>query len=224
MSAPRSRISIGVMARAPTPGRCKTRLAPALGSVGAAVLYRAMLLDTLEALDRIPDVRKFLLAAPEDDGVAALQDIAPAGWCVVAQRGADLGERLAHAFEGLADHGGPVVLVSSDSPMMPIQGFAPAFARWGGDRRALIGPCEDGGYYLIGLTAPAPGVLSGISWSTSLVLSQTRARMKELGIGWEELPVSYDVDTPSDLVRLRADLALRPDVARRCSEGLGVRS
>src|SRR5207244_4067534 len=79
--------ALAVMAKAPVPGRCKTRLARTLGPEMAAGLYRAMLQDTLECLAAVPGVRRVVLAAPEDDGPALLRTLCPAGWDVVPQAG-----------------------------------------------------------------------------------------------------------------------------------------
>ncbi|HEX9295107.1 MAG TPA: TIGR04282 family arsenosugar biosynthesis glycosyltransferase [Polyangiaceae bacterium] len=203
------------MARAPTPGHCKTRLSSALDPIRAAALYRAMLLDTLDAMGRVSGIRKVVLAAPEYDGVSILRSLVPPSWEVMPQRGTGLGERLTHGFADLAAPA--VVLVSSDSPTLPVAALAAAFESFSGRRRALLGPCEDGGYYLIGLTTPQPGVLRDIAWSTPLVLEQTRERMRELGLECHELPVAYDVDTPADLERFRAELSHHPELAPRCA-------
>jgi glycosyltransferase A (GT-A) superfamily protein (DUF2064 family) len=104
-----------VMARPPVPGHCKTRLAKTLGDARAAALYEAMLCDRLDTVLTL-DARCVVLAAPEDDGVRRPRDVAPAGE-VMAQRGADLGERLANGVEDLFCEGARVYLVDSDSPM-----------------------------------------------------------------------------------------------------------
>jgi glycosyltransferase A (GT-A) superfamily protein (DUF2064 family) len=98
--------------------------------------------------------------------------------------------------------------------------IAAAIARFRGPRRALMGPCADGGYYLIGLTTPELGILDGISWSTDKVAAQTRARCRDLALALEELPASYDVDDTADLARLRAELALCPERAPRTAAAL----
>src|SRR5258706_7605665 len=98
-------ITLALVARAPVPGRCKTRLVPALGAEGAARLYEAMLGDSFAALARVGATRLVLLAAPEEDGVAALRALAPPGWDVVAQSSGDLGARLARALLELAPAG-----------------------------------------------------------------------------------------------------------------------
>jgi rSAM/selenodomain-associated transferase 1 len=214
-----ARVALGVMARAPIPGRCKTRLAPHLGAEGAAALYAAMLRDTLHACARVPAGRHVILAAPEDDGVAALGVLAVSAraecgqWEVVAQSGADLGERLTRAATTLGHAGHAVVLVGSDAPAAPFEALLRASTHLATPDRALLGPSDDGGYWLIGLGAPNAGVFERIAWSTGTVLAETRRRCAELGLVTRDLPAAYDVDEAADVERLRADLRRAPELA-----------
>src|SRR5215831_7097991 len=129
--------ALGVMARAPVAGACKTRLGGAIGAREAADLYRAMLLDSLGLFGEVGAARRVIMAAPEDDGVRVLREIAPPGWTVIAQEGAELGARLAHAFRTLGASGEAVALVDSDSPTVDRAAIADALARFRGPRRAL---------------------------------------------------------------------------------------
>ncbi|MSO58587.1 MAG: glycosyltransferase [Thermoleophilia bacterium] len=199
-------ITLGVMARAPIPGRCKTRLARAIGAERAAGLYAAMLADRLAAISALPVARRVVLAAPEDDGPAALRVLLPAGWDLVVQRGADLGERLASAMiDARAGGPGMMCLVDSDSPTLPLARCLEGLMRTPATSEVVLGPCEDGGYYLIGTRRPEPGVFEGIPWSTSGVLAATRERCSALGLGVTELDPWYDIDEPEDLERLMND-------------------
>jgi rSAM/selenodomain-associated transferase 1 len=215
-------ISLGVMARAPTPGRCKTRLAQALGAEGAARLYAAMLADSLAAFARIGVSRLVVMAAPEDDGVATLRALAPKAWEVIAQEGEGLGARLAHAMKKLGEGADAVALVDSDSPTVPTDPIARALERLHGQKRALVGPCDDGGYYLVATTGIELGILRDIPWSTPGVMRATRTRCNELGLALEELPTWYDVDDTRDLERLRRELAEHPERAPRTAAVLEV--
>lgn len=202
-----SAITFGVMARAPHEGRCKTRLARAIGAAGAARLYEAMLLDTLDLLTAaklaVP-TRYVVLAAPEHDGAAVLRRLSPAPWEIVVQRGEDLGERLANALQELAAPQNLVCLVSSDSPTLPPDALAPlALPR--AENGVVAGPCEDGGYYLIGTMAPDAGLFEAIPWSTSEVMDATRRACAALARPLDELPIGYDIDEPADLERLSRD-------------------
>jgi rSAM/selenodomain-associated transferase 1 len=194
------------MARAPIPGRCKSRLAAVVGDVRAAALYQAMLLDTLDALSASvhAEARLVVMAAPEDDGVRVLRALAPRRWEVVAQRGEGLGARLADALLRLGAGGDVVALVDSDSPTVDFGVIARSLEHLRGDHKAMMGPCTDGGYYLIALTSPDIRVFEGIDWSTPRVQEQTRARCAALGIDLQELPPGHDVDDAEGLARLRA--------------------
>jgi len=216
-------VTIGVMARPPVSGRCKTRLTPPLSHDAAAELYRAMLLDSLSAYARVEATRHVVMATPEDDGPAVLRELAPAPWEIVVQHGDGLGARLAHAFTTLGEGGGAVALLDSDSPTVPVATIGPALAEIAGRDRALVGPCDDGGYYLIGLGAVGPrsiGVLTDIPWSTNQVMDATRARCASLGLPLGELPTWYDVDDAATLARISEELRRDPGRAPRTSSWL----
>jgi rSAM/selenodomain-associated transferase 1 len=202
---------VGIMARAPLPGACKTRLARSLGASKAAELYRAMLFDTLEGYSRLPFTSRVLFAAPENDGVAALGAVAPRGWTVVPQQGTELGARLVHARRELGE--GRAILVSSDSPTAPFDAIGQALAEWGDPNQALLGACTDGGYYLIGVASSDPRAFQDIPWSTDRVAASTRVRLAELGLSVRELPARCDVDEVPDLDELSRELAQDPHLA-----------
>jgi rSAM/selenodomain-associated transferase 1 len=214
-------VTIGVMARAPIAGRCKTRLAKTLGAEGAARLYAAMLADRLAAVDVVPGARRILLAAPEDDGVAVLGRPAPAGWAILEQRGVDLGARLGNAFRDLLGDGNLVCLVDSDSPLVSFANLWADLAKPRSPKTVVAGPCEDGGYYLIGMTSLEVGILDDIPWSTNRVMTTTRERCSTLGLRLEELAEAYDVDEPADVDRLERDLRGCPGLAPRTAAALG---
>jgi glycosyltransferase A (GT-A) superfamily protein (DUF2064 family) len=186
-----------------------------LGAAAAARLYEAMLRDSLDRFAHVGASRLVLLAAPEHSGAAALRAIAPAGWEIMVQQGDDLGARLTNAMATLGQGGDVVALASSDSPLVPIAPMGEALAALTGPLRALLGPCDDGGYYLIALSTPALGVFRGIRWGTPGVLEATRARCRELSLELRELPSSYDIDQPSDLRRIKQELEGHPERAPR---------
>jgi rSAM/selenodomain-associated transferase 1 len=214
--------TIGVMARAPVAGRCKTRLAASVGDARAAELCRAMLLDTLAGIERVfASDRLVVMAAPEHGGAPLLRALTPPRWEVVEQEGEGLGGRLAHAFTTLAARGEPVALVDSDSPTASWEAAGRALARLRGPRRVCMGPCTDGGYWLIAMTTIELRILEGIAWSTPSVAPETRARCAALGLALEELPVGHDVDGPDDLAWLREELRRHPERAPRTAATLG---
>jgi rSAM/selenodomain-associated transferase 1 len=209
-----------MMARAPVPGQCKKRLAATLGDAAAAKLYAAMIADSIDGYSRAGAARNVVVAAPEHDGVRALSDLVPPGWEVVSQEGAGLGERLANAFRALSEDGSAVVLVGSDSPTLPMEPIAAALGRFKGAGRVLLGPTDDGGYYLVGLSSLELEILRDIPWSTPRVLEVTLDRCESLSLTPELLPRWYDVDDEKDLQRLCAELSRQPQLAPRCAETL----
>ena len=207
------------MARAPLPGRCKTRLAAALGDEGAARLYEAMLRDTLAAMAAVA-CRRVILAAPEHDGVAILSRLAPPGFEVLPQETGGLGERLAGAFRALCSDRGPVAVIGSDAPLAPLAAIGPALTAQTTCSWVLAGPAADGGYWSIAMPSLVPEAFERIPWSTAQVFDRTRARCAAAGIPFEALPPSYDVDEPRDLERARADLRAHPERAPRTAQVL----
>jgi hypothetical protein len=202
----------------------KTRLVSALGAEGAAGLYRAFLLDAAalarEVRDARPSVELAAEWAPEED--EALSSLPLSGWLPGpfrhrAQAGGDLGERMAGALERALAEGGAAVLIGSDFPDLPARVLLTAFERLTSparpDRplRAAIGPAGDGGYYLIGLTAPARAIFEEIAWGTEGVFGATLEKLRGLGAEVAVLDRWEDVDSPADLETLRRRLAARPE-------------
>jgi len=187
------------MAKHPVPGRVKTRLAAVLGADAACALYVAFVLDLAERLGALPYAVTWAYT-PADAPFAALL---PGARCR-PQRGRDLGERLAAAIaDELAAGPGPVLAIGADAPHVPEAALAEAASALGRGADVVLGPAADGGYYLIGLRAPAPGLFAGIDWSTGEVLEATLARAQAAALAVHFLPPSFDVDRPADLVLLR---------------------
>ena len=194
------------MARAPAPGKVKTRLCPPLDPEQAAEFYECVLRDVLAELARserwdtwvahAERSRDYFLQLPEHD-VALLP-----------QRGASLGARMHAVFTDLC-HAGyrHVVLVGSDVPTLKAASVEQACEVLEADRSDLVlGPADDGGYYLIGLNRPEDRLFNGIAWSTASVLEHTLARARQIGLRVRRVAGTYDIDTASDLQRLRCDL------------------
>lgn len=179
---------------------------PLLGREGALELHRALLADALARQDRLREVAEQILYLSEAGEVPGV------GWLRV-QAGADLGERMATAFAECFDDGfRAVVVVGIDSPTLPDVVIADAF-RSLAEADCVLGPCDDGGYYLLGLSRKAPELFEGVDWGTERVLEQTRARARDAGLRTVELPVWFDIDLPDDLARLEA-AGEGPDPAR----------
>lgn len=193
-----------IVAKAPEPGRTKTRLVPPLTPDEAARLYRAFLLDTLAIACQV-DWEHVCMVAPRG-ARSALVELAPPGVHVREQRGEGLGNALRDAFaHHLACGFERVVLIGSDNPTLPARYVNDASMAL--DRHDLsIGPTSDGGYYLIGMRVPHLGVFDGITWSTSRVYGQTLDRAAALSLRVAELPAWFDVDEPADLINLQREL------------------
>ena len=189
---------LALFARRPVAGEVKTRLSPAVPPALALDLYRALLEDALAAsAEAVADERSiYWAAAATEDGPAV-----PPGVRERQQQGADLGERLAQAFvELLAAAGDRAVILGADCPGLEAATLERAFEALG-SHDVVLGPARDGGYYLIGLRRPAPGLFREIEWSTPRVLDQTRERAAKAGLMVALLPALDDLDTPEDLLR-----------------------
>ena len=139
---------------------------------------------------------------------SAYDDLLPADFCLLPQRGDEFGERLYFAVEDLFNCGfASVCLIDSDSPTVPAENFAEAVELLSTrEDRVVLGPSDDGGYYLIGLKKPHRHLFEQIDWSTERVLNQTIQRATELGLKAKLLPTGYDVDDDASLRRLCKEL------------------
>jgi len=209
------RVALAIMVKLPTPGRVKTRLCPPLTPEQATELYRCFLLDKMAQVERIAAATPYLAFTPRE-AQPYFRDLAGETFFVVPQEGKDLGERLDHLSTRLLAAGHPgAVIVDSDTPSLPDRFLAEA-VEWMGDPRtdAVLGPAEDGGYYLVGLRQSAPAIFQRIAWSTPVVLDQTLRAAAGTGLRVHLLPPWYDVDTGKDLGRLTRDLEGNGTTAR----------
>jgi rSAM/selenodomain-associated transferase 1 len=199
-----------VFARVPVAGSVKTRLTPPLTPAEAADLYGAFLADALEAwaggaafeMPTPPAVRLYLAS----EGGAPLGNLAPAGVSTHEQRGETLGGRMLRAtVETFAAGHDAVVLIGSDHPTLPQAFIRKAFLELGEPLTVVLGPSDDGGYYLIGTNEVIPSLFEGLSYSHAEVLAEALTRVTEAGARPVLLPPWYDVDTPEDLDRLKRE-------------------
>lgn len=217
--------AVAVMAKLPGLEPAKSRLHPAVPHEMAALLARCFLLDRLDGVASLAGITPVFAFSPPWAGAQAAA-LAPPSFRLMPQRGADLGERMSGALDDLlaAGHTGALV-VGTDSPTLPMAYVAEgAQVLAGGAADVVVGPAEDGGYYLIGVRRAQPALFSGIPWSTGGVMTGTVARARALGIRVHLLPTWFDVDTGSDLRRLRADLAAGVAVPRRTARCLAALS
>jgi rSAM/selenodomain-associated transferase 1 len=209
-----------IFARAPEPGRSKTRLITRLGAAGAAALHAAMIEDIL-GLSREVGARRVLAAADRPDHPFLVEMAAREGIPLVAQSEGDLGARMAAAIAAGLDEAERVCIVGSDSPTLGPAQIAAAFARLDA-ADVVLGPAEDGGYWLIGARRPEGlsgamrvsgvlyEVLADTAWGTAAVLATTRARAEQAGLRVALAELHWDVDEPPDLERLGRVLAAEP--------------
>lgn len=192
-----------LMSKAPRAGDVKTRLCPPLDLVEAASLYRCFFLDTLEKIMRTRTAKPVISYTPASE--QAFFESLASGVLLLPQRGADLGARMADCFQNLFAHGYTgVLLTGSDLPTLPQRVFFEAVTRLASAQvDVVLGPSEDGGYYLIGLRTLQRALFEGMTWSTPQVLEETVKRANMLGLRVAYLPTWFDVDTPDDLERLR---------------------
>lgn len=184
--------------KSPRPGSVKTRLAPDIGAREAAALYRAMAEHAVRAAEETGWTVTVWYAPAEagDEMRAWLGDrrrLRP-------QQDGDLGARLAHAVTG-CQPGAARILIGGDCPGLDATVLAEA-ADALTCSPVVIGPSDDGGYYLLGARCPCPDLFSGMPWSTPRLLECTRRRLEALGVPWVELPTLRDVDTLADAVAL----------------------
>jgi rSAM/selenodomain-associated transferase 1 len=204
------RCALAVMTKAPRPGRVKTRLVPPLTPDEAAELNKCFLRDTVAAISSAisgNDARGVAVYTPIGSE-SAYVDILPLDFSLLPQRGEKFGGRLYLAAMDLFRCGfDSVCLIDSDSPTVPAANFAEAvkLLTSPGDR-IVLGPCDDGGYYLLGLKEPHRELFEQIDWSTERVLDQTMRRAAEIGIEVKLLPTGYDVDAAASLHRLCNEL------------------
>jgi uncharacterized protein len=189
-----------IFAKDPAAGQVKTRLCPPLSYEAAARLYGQFLEDVLEEMARLPEIAIALAYSPAS-ARPFFQDRATPDLRLVAQAGEDLGERLQQAFAwGFAQGAQTVLIRNSDSPDLP--GFLVQEARQAleyGGAQVVLGPCPDGGYYLVGLTTPRPQLFHDIAWSGPTVLADTLTQARRMGLAVHLLPSWLDIDTFEDV-------------------------
>jgi rSAM/selenodomain-associated transferase 1 len=225
--------ALAVMTKAPQAGRVKTRLVPPLTPEEAAELNKCFLRDTATAISSVccrrpagdaskmqfehagashseaATARASAIAVYTPVGAAsAYTDILPPDFSLLPQRGDQFGERLYLALEDLFKCGfDSVGLIDSDSPTVPAKNFAEAVELLStSEDRIVLGPSDDGGYYLIGVKKPHRHLFEQIDWSTERVLNQTIQRAIEIGLEVKLLPAGYDVDDDASLRRLYNEL------------------
>jgi rSAM/selenodomain-associated transferase 1 len=206
--APSRPPTLQIFAKEPLPGKVKTRLGVVLGDAAAVDLYRELALRTLATA-----------AAARDAGVVGDVEL----WCdpnargpsfadwrdrfgvsLRTQRGRDLGARMRGALSSALSRGTAAILIGTDCPVLDtayLEGAAAALA----DHDVVLGPAEDGGYVLVGMSRDAD-IFTGVPWSTANVMTATRGAVAAQRLSAAELSTLWDVDTVADLPRYRATI------------------
>ena len=202
-----------IMAKAPKPGAVKNRLTPRLSLQAVTAFYRCLLDDTLALARSLVGV-EIAIMCPDSD-VNELASLTGQGVRVVAQKGEGLAAGLTSVFAHFVE--GPqrrIIAFNSDSPHLPRSVIEEAFEILRA-HDLVVGPTDDGGYYLVGAKASHPTLFSGGGMGTSSTLDRllSRARVLELSVGFED--PFYDIDVADDLIRLAAELQCAPARAPR---------
>lgn len=202
-----------VFAKAPQPGKVKTRLTPTLTPEEAAELYDAFLHDALHQYDQLSsDIRLYLAPPLPDDGLDGIPDRVS----IHTQDGEGLGPRMRQAFhEAHSDGYDRAVIIGTDHPTLPTSFVQRAFMELEGAEAISLGPTTDGGFYLLGTTNVYPQLFEGMTYSHEDVFRETLERVGRTDADVAVLPKWYDVDTPAALEQLIAELRTTGDVAPR---------
>ena len=216
--------AVVIAAKPPVPGKVKTRLSPPLSLDQSAQLYRCFLLDTINTVAAIKGVDRFIAFYPDvstkdlsfrivNSVSDSSQDKFLTDFTLITQNGIDLGERLISIFEQLFSSGyDSVTIIGSDSPNLPVAFIKRSLSNLKESKvDVTLGPCKDGGYYLIGLKVLYDNLFKGISWSTSSVFDETIENIKKLGLGASVLPEWYDIDDNEDLNFLKGEIISSPE-------------
>jgi rSAM/selenodomain-associated transferase 1 len=199
-----------VFARAPEPGRVKTRLAPLLGERGAARLHARLMERTLRTALAAGFGEVDLYCAPGIHGSYFRTMQRRFGIRLRSQGRGDLGERM---YRALRRHPG-AVLIGTDCPALRPADLRAAARALQSGADAVFAPAEDGGYALIGLRRAARAVFDRVDWGSAKVMAQTRRNLRRLRWRWRELRTVWDVDRPADVARLKKSGRLAPLAAR----------
>ena len=202
-----------VIAKAPRPGLCKTRLEPLLGADGCAALQAALI---RRATAWAAAVGTPYVAFTPGDAREEMAALAPAGTRLVEQAAGDLGDRLAAAIGAVLDeHGGPAVLIGVDTPQIAPEVGRQAIEDLRSGVDVTFGPAADGGYYLVGMREPHPEVfdLPTEKWGGPEVFELSLAAAHEAGLSLAMLRAERDLDDEEDARAMLADPLTPPEIA-----------
>ncbi len=195
--------AIVIMAKAPVAGYAKTRLIPALGADGAALLAHRMLVHIVDEATKCSVGSVYLSCAPDSRHPAFRSFAAIPDLTLCDQAPGDIGERMRHAFDCALSKYSCALVVGSDAPALDVSLMQRARAAIN-HHDAVFVPTRDGGYVLIALRRAEPTLFEGIAWGTSTVMRETRERLTRAGMRYAELEPIADIDEPESLSSLPA--------------------
>ena len=199
-------VGVVIMARSPSDPRGKTRLLRQVDVGRAEPLRRALLLDTMDVVRSLEHTVPWLAFSPSR-ATAEMAEASDGAFHLLPQRPGSLGDRLIGVFDHLflAGYAG-VLIIGSDLPTLRVDFLRSALLTLAAEHDPIVlGPAEDGGYYLVGLRTPHPELFEEIPWGSDRVLSATLAVAESRQLQAILLPSWYDVDSPLDLRRVAAD-------------------
>lgn len=195
---------IMVFSKAPIPGLVKTRLIPPLTGEEAAQLHCELTEKTLQTATQNHLCKIWVWCAPTIGHPFFTALLQTYSVDLFAQHGADLGERMHHAFGQALARFGSAIIVGCDCPSLTNDDLELALSQLGQGEECVLAPAEDGGYVLVGLRHPQPALFDKMPWGTDKVLEMTRKRLHSLNLNHKELPTQWDLDTEDDLRRYLA--------------------
>lgn len=211
---------LGIFAKYWEPGKVKTRLASSIGEVNAARIYEVFVAATIARLSSIESERLLAYSPADEKTHLAFANANIDGWSLKPQTSGDLGQRMAAYFDQQFAAGADrVLLLGTDSPNVPLVEVQEAFEHLN-TSDVVLGPTEDGGYYLVGAKGQTPPIFENIAWSTPKVLPATVECLKAANLSYATLDPWYDVDEIFDLHRLIEDL--RDDCASDAEPALEI--
>lgn len=202
--------ALAIFGREPVPRRAKTRLIPLLGPRGSADFHAALVSDALQKVNRLGArvAPYFFLAGGSYPVSSSLSE-----YKLVKQRGVDLGERLDRAFRLMLARHPSALVIGTDSPLLPRRVLLQALGKLRTSDAAL-GPCPDGGFYVIGLRRIESGLFNRIRWGSASAFEDVRGNLQARDFSCAILEKVDDVDRPEDVVRLAGELAKSREARR----------
>lgn len=188
-----------IFAKAPMPGQTMTRLIPEIGVTGAVNLHRTFVLHTLQTATKTRFDSIQLWCTPSPNHPFILECTRIFDISLHTQQGADLGERMKHAFDTALQQSKSVILIGTDCPTLTVDTLENAADILFQGMDSVVAPAMDGGYVLLGLTHSSPDLFDMVPWGKDTVMQITRERLKKLGWNWHELAEHRDIDRPEDL-------------------------